>query len=1104
MTVEKPAAGTLSTAQRAALAARLRKGRTSSSAAIGRRSPAATDLPLSFAQEQLWFIDQFHSLPTYNIPGVLRLRGSLDIRALSAALDALVERHETLRTRLVSKADGRPVQVIDAPMSVKVPQLDLSGEADPQARLREVAEADAVLTFDLAAGPLFRVQLITLSDTDHALLLCVHHTIFDGWSFGVLLRELGALYTQEVTGTPAGLPELPIQFADYAIWEQQRLKGSALDELVSYWRQQLDGFETIQLPTDRPRPVVADHDGAINRLRLDGSVLENLHSVAKHESTTPFVVLLAVLQVLLHRYTGQTDIVVGTASANRSRTELAPLIGFLVNTLAIRSDLGGDPTFGELLATVRETAVAAYAHQDLPFAKLVDALRVERDTSRSPVFQVGLTYAEAASPLQLPGVTLDLELVDLMASKFDLNFFVEARDGSLSLEVSYPPVLYDSETAQRILGHLGTLLEAAVTDPSQRISDLPMLTDAELYDEVYGWNDTAVEYPVSCIHERFELAVEQNPDVIAAKLIQDKHCAEKATYAELNADANRIARRLVELGVGPEVLVGVSMQPCVRRLAVLLGIMKAGGGYVPLDPTLPAERLSFMVADTGMPVIVADADGAAGLPETGATVLSLGSEWPDLSQREPANLDLALDPASVAYVIYTSGSTGKPKGVVVEHRHALNFLLGMIEHWNIGPDHRVLQFASLNFDVSVMDMFMTLCSGATAIMADRQTLLSPPRLGDLLRDEKVSFACLPPAVVNLLTGQDFPDLHVLLSAGEELSTELLKAWLRPGLHVYNGYGPTEAAIGACFGEMDGTIFPPPIGRPKPNYQVYVLDPYLNPLPVGVVGELHIGGAGVTRGYLNRPELTAERFIDDPFRDEQGARLYKTGDLVKRLPDGEIAFVGRIDGQIKIRGLRVELGEIEAAIASFPQVLQAVVTVITDPAGEKQLAGYLRVEGDAENFLVPDLRQYLGQRLPGYMVPPNLILLDAFPLTHNGKIDKASLPAPAAVSSDSYVAPSTLIETVLVDMYAELLNLEQVGVDDSFFDVGGSSLQAMQLVSRLRNDLAVDVDVTAIFLAPTPRQLTVLLRDKHELEDAELGEDGVDSLTGLTDTDLATS
>jgi amino acid adenylation domain-containing protein len=1094
MTTQSSAPGSLSAEQQKALTTRFGKGRSGNSTAIPRRGPAVTELPLSFAQEQLWFIDQFHRLPTYNIPSILRFSGELDVAALRNVFTALVQRHETLRTRLVTNAEGRPIQIIDPPAPMELAQLDLSDDPDPQARLTQLAEARALETFDLANGPLLRAQLVRLSATDHAVVLSIHHTIFDGWSFEVLLREVAALYDQEVTGIPAALPELPIQFADYALWEKQRLRGPALDELLEYWRGRLDGFETVQMPTDRPRPGAADHDGRIAKVDLGSDTLSKLRLMASRQGTTPFVVLLTTLQVLMHRYTGQSDIMVGIPSANRVRSELAPLIGFLSNTLPIRTDFSDGSTFEELLRQVRDTTAEAYAHQDLPFAMLVDLLRVERDTSRAPIFQVGFRYGEAAQPIQLSGVSLELQPVDLKAAKFDLDFFAEARDGVLSVEVSYPPSLYDPATVQRLLGHFGIVLEAAVADPTQRVSHLPLLTDAELYDELYRWNDTAADFAISSIHERFEQAVQQYPDGIAGRLLSGSEELESVSYAELNAHANRIARRLVEQGVGEEVLVGVCMQPSVRRLAVLLGIMKAGGGYVPLDPELPGDRLSFMIHDTAMPIIVSDAVSEPGLPITGSTVISLDTEWPAIMQLESDNLDRQVSPANVAYVIYTSGSTGQPKGVVVEHRHALNFLLGMIEHWKIGLNERVLQFASLNFDVSVMDMFMALCSGATVIMADRPTLMSPPRLGDLLRSEQVTFACLPPAVVNLLTGQEFPDLRILLSAGEELSSELVKAWLRPGLHFYNGYGPTEAAIGATFGEMDGTIFPPPIGRPKPNYQVYVLDQYLNPLPVGVTGELHIGGAGVTRGYLNRPELTAEKFIDDPFREVEGARLYRTGDLVKRLPDGNIVFVGRMDGQVKIRGLRVELGEIESAMSGFPGVLQSVVTVISDPAGQKQLVGYVRIDpAVSQVFSVADLRVALAQRLPAYMVPPSLLVLEQFPLTSNGKVDKAALPDPEAVNPNSHVEPKTLIETLVVDMYASLLKLDSVGIEDGFFDVGGSSLQAMQMVTRLRNDLAVDVDVTAIFLAPTPKQLATLLREKYGLEDVELDEQGLDGL-----------
>jgi amino acid adenylation domain-containing protein len=489
-----------------------------------------------------------------------------------------------------------------------------------------------------------------------------------------------------------------------------------------------------------------------------------------------------------------------------------------------------------------------------------------------------------------------------------------------------------------------------------------------------------------------------------------------------------------------------------------------------------------------MPVIVADESGAAGLPATTARVVRVDREWAEIAELAAGDPGFGVRNSDLAYVIYTSGSTGRPKGVMVEHRHAVNFLIGMIGAWRITPEDRVLQFASLNFDVSVMDMFMTLLAGARAVLVSPETLSAPPRLADLMRERRVTFACLPPAVVNLLSGQDFPDLRLVLSAGEELSGELVRRWLRPGLEFYNGYGPTEAAIGSTFSLIDGSMFPPPIGRPKPNYQAYVLDRHLNPVPVGVAGELHVGGAGVTRGYLNSPDLTEQRFIPDPFSGKPGARLYKTGDLVWRMPDGNLVFLGRIDGQVKIRGLRVELGEIETALVSHPAVVQAVVVLAEDGSGEKQLTGYVRLDPAGPAVAVADLRQHLTHRLPAYMVPTYLVILDTFPLTTNGKVDKGALPAPnSATETVVYTAPRTLVETVLADTYARLLGREQVGIDDGFFDAGGNSLQAMRLVTALRDDLAVDVDLAAIFLAPTPRQLTVLLRDEYGLEDDDLGD-----------------
>jgi amino acid adenylation domain-containing protein len=1047
---------------------------------IAARGDRVGELPLSFNQEQLWFIEQFHAgLPTYNVPHLVRLRGPLDTAALGRALDGLVARHEALRTRFVSDDEGHPVQVVDEPG-----HIDLTAEQDPTE------------SFALDRGPMLRAQLIHRSAEEHDLLLVTHHVVFDAHSIGVLLTDLAALYEAAVAGTPAALTPLEVQPADIALWEREQLQGATLDTLVRFWRAELDGLQTAQLPADRPRPLVVGHHGAVQWLNLGAEALAGLRTLSDQQGVGEHEILTATIQVLLHRYTGQDDIVIGTAAADRGPAALKPLIGFLVNTLPIRSDLSGDPEFRDLLARVAQSVKLAREHQGLPFARLVEEVPVERDTSRAPIFQVGLTFAEALPELEAGGVRMRVEGVDLPAAKFDLDFAAQVRAGELGagelwLRLTYDVGLYDPPTAERILGHVGVLLAAVTADPSQRLSALPILTEAEWRREVIEWNDTATELPDVCIHEGFERQVERTPDAVAAELD-----GETLTYAQLNARANQVARRLRESGAGPEVLLGVAMAPSIERLAVLLAIMKAGSGYVPLDPALPAERLAFMVSDTAMPVIVADEAGAAALEpvleqaHAPAEIVSIDHEWEHLAKLESENPGYPVQSSNIAYVIYTSGSTGRPKGVVVEHRHAVNFLLGMLGPWQVGPEDRVLQFASLNFDVSVMDMFMTLLSGARAVLAGKETLMAPPRLADLIRDRKVTFACLPPAVVSLLTGEEFPDLRILLSAGEELPAELVRRWLRPSLHFYNGYGPTEAAIGSTFMEIDGSIFPPPIGRPKPNYQAYVLDRWLNPVPVGVVGELHVGGAGVTRGYLNAPELTEQRFIPDPFRGAEvpGARLYKTGDLVRRNPDGTIVFVGRIDGQVKIRGIRIELGEIEAALVAHPAVEQAVVVVSEDRAGHKQLVGYVRGVPGQPAVNVAQLRQYLATRLPASMVPAGLLAVDAIPLTANGKIDRKALPAVQAAQGGvaaEFVAPRTILEAVLTDMYAGLLRQERVGVDDGFFDLGGNSLQAMRLVARLRSDLAVDIDVTAVFQAPAARQLAVLLREQQGLDDADL-------------------
>jgi amino acid adenylation domain-containing protein len=1090
----------LTESERAAMTARLRRGREKGTGKVPRRPDGLAELPLSYGQEQLWFLDRFApGLPTYNIPLAFQLTGRLDPAALGRAMDTVVARHEALRTRLVAGPAGRPAQVIDLPPAGVLELAELpDGEPEQRrAAMREFLDAEAVRPFDLAAGPLLRTWLLPVSPSEHVLVLVAHHTVFDGWSIGVLVRELAALYAAEATGQPSGLDEPPVQFADYALWERERLSGTALAELEEYWRKAMDGFETVQFPTDRPRPALDSFDGSLAIRHAGPDLVEGLRELSRREGTTLSAALIASLLALLRRYTGQDDLVIGIPSANRSRRDLAPLIGYLVNTLPVRADLSGDPPFTELLARVKEATTGAYAHQDLPLAKMVESLEVPRDASRAPIFQITMNNSERQeAPVTAAGVNFllsgeDLAL-DFSAAKFDLDLSTEASEEGLKLGSAYKSALFDAGSIERLLGGWEVLLRGVVADPSARLSRLPVLTEAELEAELRGWNDTAGVVPPGCVQERFEAQAAVTPAAPAARFGDQQW-----SYAQLNAAANQIARRLRAAGAGPEQLTGVCLTAGLQRLAGMLGTWKAGGGFVPLDPDLPADRLAFMIADTGMTTILTSTASrpAVGDPGPGVTVIPLDAEWDQITGLDDADLpvtETGVTPQNTAYVIYTSGSTGQPKGVVVEHAQAANFLHGQVTTWQVTPADTVLQFSAFTFDVSIMDTWMPLLAGATVVLAGKDTLHSPPRLAALIRDQRITIACLPPAVLNLLTDQDFPALRVLVTAGEEVPAGLARAWTRPGLRTINGYGPTEATVLATCHELDGT-YPPPIGLPVwPNYQVYVLDAHLRPVPAGVLGELHIGGAGVARGYLNRPDLTAARFIDDPFRP--GGRLYKTGDLVRRRPDGNIIFTGRVDDQVKIHGLRIELGEIETALYTHPAIAQAIVTVTTTTTGggtgTKELAAYIRPEPGSTP--APDtaaIRAHLAKTLPDYMIPAHLITLTEFPLNPSGKIDRAQLPPPQAQANAGYVAPATLIETVLADMYATLLGLEQVGATDSFFDVGGSSLQAMRLVSLMAEELEVDLGVAEVFLAPAPRQLAALLRDKFELEDADLGEEG---------------
>ncbi len=1070
----------LSERERALLIAQLRRGRAEGGAAqIPRRGPEAVHPRASFGQEQLWFLDKLApGQAIYNVLCAIRARGPLDTTALARALERLADRHETLRTRLVPDGEGRPVQVIGPPwpMTLGMEDFTMSGPAERDALLRAYILAEAMRSFDLAEGPLLRASLARLAESEHLLVAVVHHAVFDGWSAGVFLRDLAALYAAEVTGKPSGLAVLPVQFADYAVWRRQHMDGPALAGLESYWRQRLAGFETLRFPTDRPRPAIDDFTGGLAERMTSAVLLAGLREVSRREGSTLSTILLTSLLALLHRYTGQSDLVVGTVSANRDRAELEPLIGFLVNTLAIRCDLSGDPVFRDVLAQVRDVSVGAFAHQGLPFANLVDALKVDRDPSRTPVFQIIFTHAER-DDMPVRAADMDFTLSDLVrglpVAHFDLAFTTEARRDGLWVECSYKTALFDPGTIERLLGNLEMLLHGVVTDPSARLSELPLLTEAELRAELHDWNDTAAPVQSGSAHQAFEAQAARTPDAIAAE-----HEGRRITYRELNRQANQIAQPLRARGVGPQVLVGVCMRTSLRRLAALLGIWKAGGGYVPLDPELPADRLAFMIGDTGMSVILTDAACAARVPGSGnATVVDLDAEWDRITSSYGENLaSTGSSPPDAAYVLYTSGSTGQPKGVIVEHRNVVNSLHGMVRRYGIGPADVILQFASIAFDASVQEMFMPLLAGARVVLAAAETLHSPTRLAALMHDAGITFACLTPAVLGMLPAGRYPDLRIMIAAGEELPAELARRWIRHGLRLVNAYGPTETTVDATYADLDAASqMPPPIGFPAgPNCRAYVLDPYLNPVPCGVTGELHIGGASVARGYLNRPELTGERFIPDPFTP--GERIYKTGDLVRRRPDGSIVFIGRVDSQVKVRGLRIELGEIETALAAHPAVAQAIAAVIAGPGGEQEIAAYLRPVPGAGTFDEAAVRDDLTRTLPAWMIPAHLIMVDTFPLNPSGKVDRRALPVPRRRRAErqAMTTPEGRTETVLAGLFATLLGIDGVGATDSFFDLGGNSMTAMRLVAMIGHETGADIGVTSIFLHPTPRRLAAAI------------------------------
>jgi surfactin family lipopeptide synthetase A len=1030
--------------------------------------------PLSFAQQRLWFLDQFQpGSPFYIIAAAVPMHGPLNVAVLEQSLNEIIRRHEILRTTFLV-VDEQPLQVITPLLTLPLPVVDLSRltKTQREQELVRLADEDTHRPFDLAEGPLLRATLLKLEPTEHLLLFSIHHIVSDDWSMGVFFRELGMLYEAYSNGRASPLGDLPIQFADFACWQRELLQGEVLEAHLSYWKKHMaDAPAVLELPTDRPRPPVQTFRGALEPVFLPPDVAEAVEALSQREGSTLFMTLLAAFKTLLYRYTGQTDLVVGSPIANRTRVELEALIGFFVNTLVLRTHLSGDLTFRELLKRVREVTLGAYAHQDLPFEKLVEELQPERNPSYNPLFQVMFVLQNAPrSPAEHQGMLRPPQGSPLGTAKFDLTMLWETAHGLVGA-VEYNTDIFDPPTIRRMIGHFQTLLAGIVANPDERLSHLPLLTPQERQQILVDWNDTDTDAPLDrLIHQLFEERVAQMPDAVAV-VFEDKHL----TYHSLNQRANHLAHHLLRLGIGPEVLVALCLERSLEMVVAVLGVLKAGGAFIPLDPGYPQERLAFMLSDAQPLVLLTQERLVARLPDHEAQVVCLDGPWEDRVLERTEMPASEMTASNLAYMIYTSGSTGLPKGVLVQHQGLCNVITAQIKTWGVGPDSRVLQFASLSFDASVSELFMALVAGARLYIASQEAILPGTPLLQLLRDYEITIVTLPPSVLAALPVEPLPALQTIIVAGEACSTEVVARW-SPGHRLFNAYGPTEATIWATGAEITRAHQRPPIGRPIPNTQVYLLDAHLQPVPVGVPGELHIGGVGLARGYHHRPELTTEKFIPHPISNTPGARLYKTGDLARYLPDGTIEFLGRIDHQIKIRGFRIELGEVEAVLSQHPFVREAVVTAHEDTSGDWRLVAYV-VPAMEQPFPTGEVRRFLRDRLAEYMLPSAFVVLVALPRTPNGKLDRRALPPLDRLREEpetAYAAPRTVVERTLVAIWQEMLHIEKVGMDDNFFELGGHSLLLVRVHDKLKAFLNKEIALVDIFRHPTIRSLATYL------------------------------
>ncbi|HEX6749437.1 MAG TPA: amino acid adenylation domain-containing protein [Longimicrobium sp.] len=1040
------------------------------------------DLPLSFAQERLWFIDRLEPGSTaYNVAMPVRLGGALNVAALERALGELIRRHAALRTRF-AVVDGAPVQRIEpaGPFRLEVDDISALAADEREAEIGRRAAAERQTPFDLEAGPLFRARLVRAGEGDHLLQMAFHHAITDGWSTGIFLRELTTLYAAIARGEPSPLAEPPVRYADFAAWQREWLRGERLEAQVAWWRRHLAGAPAvITLPTDRPRPPAQSHRGARIDFSIPAPLAEGLRAVALEQRATPFMALLASFTLLLSRWSGQDDVVVGTPVAGRTRREVEGVIGLFVNTLPIRTELAGDPTFRALLARVREATLGAYAHQDLPFERLVEELAPERSLSHAPVFQVMLTLQNLPEGPGEGFAELDARGVDggQGTAKADLSLMLgEMPDGGIAGSLEYATDLFDEATAHRLADHLRTLIGAANAAPDAPVSTLSLLGDEERAALIAAGSATASFEVTDALPALFARQAARTPDAVAVTFGD-----ESVAYAELDARANRLAHRLVKLGARQDTLVGLCIERSVETIVGILGILKSGAGYLPLDPAYPEDRLAYLLEDSGISVVVTTADLADRLGD-GATLVRLDADAEAIAAEPSAAPEIDISPDSLAYVIYTSGSTGKPKGVEVTHANVAR-LFASTDHWfGFGERDVWTLFHSYAFDFSVWEIWGALLYGGRLVVVPFDVSRSPDEFYVLLERERVTVLNQTPSAFRQLMRADevaaergeMRDLALrcVVFGGEALDPATLRGWVErrgdESPRLVNMYGITETTVHVTYrviragDTIDGSASP--IGIPIPDLAVHLLDRHGQLVPTGVVGEMYVGGAGVARGYLHRPEMTAQRFVSDPFSAEPDARLYRSGDLARRLPDGSLDFQGRADEQVKIRGFRIEPGEIESVLLAHPAVREAVVLPRGEGEEKRLVAWIVATEGvDAAG-----LRAHLLARLPDYMVPAAFVFMDALPLTRHGKVDRRALPEPdaAALSGAGYVAPRTPTEELLAAVWAELLGAARVGVDDGFFELGGHSLLATRLASRVRESLGVELPVRAVFEHPT--------------------------------------